>query len=64
MLFFFYYYLVWLTLIENSSELLFFSTLSKLIMKLKPTASMKTPAEVKHLTSFFMKSELQVLRDK
>ena len=42
-----YYHLVWLALIENSSELTSFSTLSKLIMKLKHTAGMKIPAEVK-----------------
>ena len=32
-------------------------------MKSKPTAGMKTPAEVKHLASFFMKPGLQVPRD-
>ena len=32
-------------------------------MKLKPTAGMKTLAEVKHLASFFVKPGLQVLRD-
>jgi len=54
---------VWLVLIGNSSELSSFSTLSKLIIKLKPTAGMKTPAEVKHLASFFVKPGLQVPRD-
>jgi len=32
-------------------------------MKSKPTAGVKTPAEVKHLTSFFVKPRLQVPRD-
>ena len=59
----FYHHLVWLALIGNSSELSSFSTLSKLIIKSKPTAGMKTPAEVKHLASFFMKPGLQVPRD-
>jgi len=59
----FYHHLVWLVLIGNSSKLSSFSTLSKLIMKSKPTAGMKTPAEVKHLASFFMKPRLQVPRD-
>ena len=50
-------------LIGNSSKLSSFSTLSKLIMKSKPTAGVKTPAEVKHLASFFVKPGLQVPRD-
>jgi len=54
---------VWLALIGNSSELSSFSTLSKLIMKLKPIAGMKTPAEIKQLASFFMKPGLQVPKD-
>jgi len=32
-------------------------------MKSKPTASIKTPVEIKHLASFFMKPGLQVPRD-
>ena len=58
-----YHHLVWLALIGNSSELSSFSTLSKLIMKSKSTTGMKTPAEVKHLVSFFMKPRLQVPRN-
>ena len=54
---------MWLVLIGNSSELSSFSTLSKLIIKSKPTASMKTLAEIKHLASFFIKPGLQVPRD-
>ena len=63
MLLSFYHHLVWLALIGNSSELSSFSTLSKLIMKPKPTASMKTPAEIKQLASFFVKPRLQVPRN-
>ena len=54
---------MWLALIGNSSELSSFSTLIKLIMKSKPTAGMKTLAEIKHLASFFMKPGLQVPRN-
>ena len=32
-------------------------------MKSKPTTGVKTPVEIKHLTSFFVKPGLQVLRD-
>ena len=58
-----YYHLVWLALIGNSSELSSFYTLSKLIMKLKPPATMKTPAEIKLTQSFFVNPGSQVPRD-
>jgi len=54
---------VCLALIGNNSELSSFFTLSKLIIKSKPTAGVKTLAEIKHLASFFMKPGLQVPRD-
>ena len=57
------HHLVWLALIGNSSELTFFYTPSKLIMSLKCPAGIKTPAEVKHLQSFFVQPGQQVSRD-
>ena len=58
-----YHYFVWLVFIGNSSELLSFHTLSKLIMKPTPPAAAKTLAEFKIIQSFFMKSGSQVPRD-
>ena len=58
-----YHHLEWLALIGNYSKLTSFSTLSKLIMKLKHTSGMKTPAEVKEIESFFVKPRLQEPRD-
>jgi len=54
-----YHHLEWLALIENNSDLTSFSTLSELIIKSKHTLSTKTPAEVKEIESFFVKSRLQ-----
>jgi len=58
-----YHHLEWLALIGNNSDLTSFSTLSELIMKLKHTLSVKMPAEVKEIESFFMKPKLQEPRD-
>ena len=58
-----YHHLVWLALIGNSSELTFLYTPSKLIMSSKCTAGIKTPANTKHLQSFFEQPGQQVPRD-
>ena len=59
-----YHHLVWLALIGNSSELLSFYTLSKLIMSLKHTAGTKTPAEIRQMQSPFVQPRQRVSRDK
>ena len=55
---------MWLALIGNSSKLSSFYTLSKLIMKPKPPAAPKTPAEIKAMQSLFMSPRSQESRDK
>jgi len=54
---------VWLALIGNSSELSSFYTLSKLIIKPKPPAALKTLAEIKAMQSLFVSPRFQELRD-
>ena len=54
---------MWLALIGNSSKLSSFYTLSKLIIKLKPPAAPKTPAEIKAMQSLFRSPGSQEPRD-